>query len=110
MLESGALDEVKALAQRRLDPALPAMKAHGVPWLIRHLNGEIARAEGRRRREARYRAATPSGRRLGSAINCRIFIWVTPAAGAGVRSGPRLGADFNGGRRAAARGTKLIEP
>jgi tRNA dimethylallyltransferase len=21
---------------------LPAMKAHGVPWLIRHLNGEIS--------------------------------------------------------------------
>ena len=41
MLASGALDEVRALAGRRLDPALPAMKAHGVPWLIRHLNGEI---------------------------------------------------------------------
>jgi tRNA dimethylallyltransferase len=41
MLVSGALDEVRALAGRHLDPALPAMKAHGVPWLIRHLNGEI---------------------------------------------------------------------
>ncbi len=41
MLASGALDEVRALAGRHLDPALPAMKAHGVPWLIRHLNGEI---------------------------------------------------------------------
>ena len=41
MLCAGALDEVRALASRRLDPALPAMKAHGVPWLIRHLNGEI---------------------------------------------------------------------
>jgi tRNA dimethylallyltransferase len=41
MVASGALDEVRALAGRRLDPALPAMKAHGVPWLIRHLNGEI---------------------------------------------------------------------
>jgi tRNA dimethylallyltransferase len=29
------------LAARRLDPLLPAMKAHGVPWLIRHLAGEI---------------------------------------------------------------------
>ncbi|MGI8526568.1 MAG: tRNA (adenosine(37)-N6)-dimethylallyltransferase MiaA [Pseudolabrys sp.] len=37
-----ALDEVRALAARKLDPLLPAMKAHGVPWLIRHLNGEIA--------------------------------------------------------------------
>ena len=42
MLASGALDEVRALAARNLDPLLPAMKAHGVPWLIRHLAGEIA--------------------------------------------------------------------
>jgi tRNA dimethylallyltransferase len=41
MLKAGALEEVRALAARKLDPALPAMKAHGVPWLIRHLNGEI---------------------------------------------------------------------
>jgi tRNA dimethylallyltransferase len=42
MLKAGALDEVKALAARKLFPSLPAMKAHGVPWLIRHLNGEIS--------------------------------------------------------------------
>ena len=41
MLAAGALDEVRALERRRLPPALPAMKAHGVPWLIRHLQGEI---------------------------------------------------------------------
>ncbi|EKS36544.1 tRNA (adenosine(37)-N6)-dimethylallyltransferase MiaA [Afipia broomeae] len=41
MLERGALDEVAALAARKLDPILPAMKAHGVPALIRHLAGEI---------------------------------------------------------------------
>jgi tRNA dimethylallyltransferase len=41
MLAAGALDEVRALAARRLDPLLPAMKAHGVPWLIRHIAGEI---------------------------------------------------------------------
>jgi tRNA dimethylallyltransferase len=41
MLRAGALDEVAALAARRLDPLLPAMKAHGVPALIRHLNGEL---------------------------------------------------------------------
>ena len=40
--KAGALDEVRALAARKLDPLLPAMKAHGVPWLIRHLNGEIS--------------------------------------------------------------------
>ena len=42
MLKAGALDEVRALAARQLDPLLPAMKAHGVPWLIRHLHGEIS--------------------------------------------------------------------
>jgi len=42
MLKSGALEEVRRLAARGLDPSLPAMKAHGVPWLIRHLDGEIS--------------------------------------------------------------------
>jgi tRNA dimethylallyltransferase len=42
MLAAGALDEVRALAARKLDPLLPAMKAHGVPWLIKHLAGEIS--------------------------------------------------------------------
>jgi tRNA dimethylallyltransferase len=41
MLKAGALEEVRALAERKLDSSLPAMKAHGVPWLIRHLAGEI---------------------------------------------------------------------
>jgi tRNA dimethylallyltransferase len=42
MLGSGALKEVERLAGRHLDPLLPAMKAHGVPALIRHLRGEIS--------------------------------------------------------------------
>ncbi len=42
MRQAGALEEVRALAARKLDPLLPAMKAHGVPWLIRHLHGEIS--------------------------------------------------------------------
>jgi tRNA dimethylallyltransferase len=41
MLSSGGLEEARALAARGLDPALPAMKAHGIPWLIRHLAGEM---------------------------------------------------------------------
>lgn len=45
MLEQGALEEVRALAARELNPLLPAMKAHGVPWLIRHLKGELSLAE-----------------------------------------------------------------
>src|SRR5712672_1181335 len=57
MLSSGALEEVRALAARNLDPMLPAMKAHGVPWLIRHLKGEITleeAAEGGKRDTRRY--------------------------------------------------------
>jgi tRNA dimethylallyltransferase len=42
MLGAGALEEVAALAARKLDPLLPAMKAHGVPALIRHIEGEIS--------------------------------------------------------------------
>jgi tRNA dimethylallyltransferase len=45
MLKAGAMEEVAALAARELDPLLPAMKAHGVPALIRHLKGEITRDE-----------------------------------------------------------------
>jgi tRNA dimethylallyltransferase len=45
MLAAGALGEVADLAARHLDPLLPAMKAHGVPTLIRHLKGEITLEE-----------------------------------------------------------------
>lgn len=45
MLGAGALEEVAALAARKLDPLLPAMKAHGVPVLIRYLGGEISREQ-----------------------------------------------------------------
>jgi tRNA dimethylallyltransferase len=41
MLRDGALDEVRALLALNLDPALPAMRAHGVPELSAHLRGEI---------------------------------------------------------------------
>lgn len=42
MLAQGALEEVRALAVRSLDPALPAMKAHGAPALMAHLRGELS--------------------------------------------------------------------
>jgi len=42
MLAAGALEEVRELEKRNLNPLLPAMKAHGVPWLIRHLRGELS--------------------------------------------------------------------
>ncbi len=57
MLAEGALDEVRVLADRCLDPLLPAMKAHGVPWLRRHLAGEIsleAAAAGGKQDTRRY--------------------------------------------------------
>jgi tRNA dimethylallyltransferase len=44
MLEGGAIAEVMALATRQLDPLLPAMKAHGVPVLMRLIRGEVSRA------------------------------------------------------------------
>jgi tRNA dimethylallyltransferase len=51
MLREGALDEVRALLALQLDPALPAMRAHGVPELSAHLNGEITLEEAGRRIE-----------------------------------------------------------
>jgi tRNA dimethylallyltransferase len=42
MIAKGALDEAAALAARDLAPTLPAMKAVGVPELLRHVRGEIA--------------------------------------------------------------------
>jgi tRNA dimethylallyltransferase len=41
MVGAGALDEVRALGDRGLDPPLPVMRAHGVPALLAHLRGEI---------------------------------------------------------------------
>jgi tRNA dimethylallyltransferase len=82
MLEEGALEEVKSLKARNLDPRMPAMKAHGVPWLIRFLNGEIsfdeAVAQGKRdtrqyakRQETWFRNQLPE------------FAWVKPEAALG---------------------------
>ena len=77
MMAAGALEEVRALAKRHLDPNLPAMKAHGVPWLIRHLNGEIALAEaveGGKRDTRRYT------KRQGTWFRNQLpdFVWVEP--------------------------------
>jgi tRNA dimethylallyltransferase len=49
MVEQGALDEVRALAARRLDPMLPVMRAHGVPGLLAYLQGEVSLDEAIRR-------------------------------------------------------------
>ncbi|HEX3982572.1 MAG TPA: tRNA (adenosine(37)-N6)-dimethylallyltransferase MiaA [Acidisoma sp.] len=49
MLAAGAEEEVRRLAEQNLDPALPAMRAHGVPELVAYLEGgmtlENARAQ-----------------------------------------------------------------
>ncbi len=44
MMESGAVAEVEALRALKLDPALPAMKAIGVPEISDWLDGRIDRA------------------------------------------------------------------
>jgi tRNA dimethylallyltransferase len=51
MLEAGAVAEVAALLALGLDPALPAMRAHGVPELAAYLRGAITLAEAQRRAE-----------------------------------------------------------
>lgn len=52
MVSLGALEEVKALAARGLDPALPAMRAHGVPWLVKALRDEMTLGEAIERAKA----------------------------------------------------------
>ena len=45
MMEAGALEEVRRLAELGLDPALPIMGALGVRPLLRHLAGALPREE-----------------------------------------------------------------
>lgn len=54
MLESGAIEEVRALLARQLDPALPVMRAIGVPEIAGYLRGDYTQAEA----EARGALAT----------------------------------------------------
>jgi tRNA dimethylallyltransferase len=56
MIGEGALDEVARLRRRGLDPLLPVMRAHGVPGLIAHLDGETTLEEAIRRGQADTRA------------------------------------------------------
>jgi tRNA dimethylallyltransferase len=51
MLAQGALDEVAALLALDLDPALPAMRALGVPELAATLRGELSLADATARAE-----------------------------------------------------------
>lgn len=49
MLERGAIEEVRALLARNLDPALPVMRAIGVPEIAAFLRGELSLDEARAR-------------------------------------------------------------
>ena len=82
MLAAGALEEVRALAARRLDPLLPAMKAHGVPWLIRHLAGEMSLAE-----------AAEAGKRDTRHYAKRQFTWFRHQLGDWPRAAPEAAFD-----------------
>ncbi len=87
MLETGALEEVAALARRRLDPALPVMRAHGAPHLIAHLAGGLTLEEATNRSKVdtrRYakRQFTWARHQMPD------FVWVAPdqAVEAGARA------------------------
>ena len=69
MLARGALEEVRALAALNLDPALPAMKALGVPELLRHLAGELTLAEAS---EAAKRATRQFAKRQSTWLRTQI--------------------------------------
>jgi tRNA dimethylallyltransferase len=45
MVENGAVEEVKALLDRKLNPALPVMRAIGVPEIAAWLAGETSRGD-----------------------------------------------------------------
>jgi tRNA dimethylallyltransferase len=77
MMAAGAIEEVRLLAARNLDSNLPAMKAHGVPWLLSHLRGEIGleeAVEGAKRDTRQYtkRQATWFRNQLPE------FVWIEP--------------------------------
>ena len=79
MLAAGALTEVARLADRGLDPALPVMRAHGVPHLIAHLEGRMSLSDAseRGKRDTRHyakRQFTWARHQLPG------FAWVSPDA------------------------------
>jgi tRNA dimethylallyltransferase len=51
MLAAGAIEEVRALLAQYLDPALPAMRAHGVPELSAYLQSTLSLEDAARRIE-----------------------------------------------------------
>ena len=55
MLADGALEEVRHLAGQKLNPRLPAMRAHGVPHLLAYLSGTLGLEEAAARSKADVR-------------------------------------------------------
>lgn len=45
MIAEGALEEIRSLRERKLDPSLPIMRAHGAPHLLRSVHGDISLEE-----------------------------------------------------------------
>ena len=85
MVASGALDEARALADRELDPVLPAMKAVGLRELARHLDAEltldqaVALAQQATRNYAKrqmtwFRRQTPGWARIADDVSCRSWL------------------------------------
>jgi tRNA dimethylallyltransferase len=77
MLGAGALDEVRALDRRRLDPLSPALKAHGVPWLRKVLAGEMTLADAT---EAAKRDTRRYTKRQRTWFRHQLpdFVWIAP--------------------------------
>jgi tRNA dimethylallyltransferase len=85
MMAEGALDEVRALADLELASDLPAMRALGVPHLLRHLHGEaslehaVMAAKTATRRYAKrqltwFRHQAPMAKRLDTAAQAQQLV------------------------------------
>lgn len=92
MLVGGALDEVRAIAERKLNPELPAIKAHGAPALSAYLRGEMSLAD-----------AAEIGKRDTRRYAKRQFTWI----GGQMPDWPRVAAvDLESRVEAALKGLK----
>lgn len=71
MVRLGAVEEAASLATRSLDADMPILKAHGLPWLLAHLRGEMqlgevaARAVADTRRYAKRQRTWMRGQMVG---------------------------------------------
>jgi len=85
MMAAGALEEVRALDARGLDPWQPALKAHGVPWLRRALAGDMPLADAI---EAGKRDTWRYTKRQFTWFRHQLpdFAWVAPADAAAIVS------------------------